>query len=139
MNIGIQKLDNHVTAEFKNVIFQILGRDGLFFSIRNPVQNRSLARGALPDEHGIPVPSARRQQHRRDPPRPPDRYPQSIEAHRMAGDVKYLLKAAVARTKAFDAFDPDLTNRLPCPNVTSNLSMTAMKTTTILLAHITTA
>ena len=59
-------------------------------------------------------------------------YPQIIEAHRMAGDVDYLLKVIVADMQAFDAFYLDLTQRLACRNVTSKFSMEPIKATTLL-------
>lgn len=66
-------------------------------------------------------------------------YPQIIEAHRMAGDVDYLLKVIVADMQSFDAFYLDLTQRLPCRNVTSKFSMEPMKITTVLPIDTTTA
>lgn len=66
-------------------------------------------------------------------------YPQIIEAHRMAGEVDYLLKVIAADMQSFDAFYLDLTLRLPCRNVTSKFSMEPMKTTTVLPIDTTTA
>lgn len=59
-------------------------------------------------------------------------YPEIQEAHRMAGEVDYLLKVVVSGMAAFDAFYLDLTKRLPCRNVTSKFSMERMKASTVL-------
>ena len=59
-------------------------------------------------------------------------YPAIQEVHRMAGEVDYLLKVVVSGMTAYDAFYLDLTNRLPCRNVTSKFSMERMKATTAL-------
>jgi Lrp/AsnC family transcriptional regulator len=59
-------------------------------------------------------------------------YPQILEVHRMAGEVDYLLKVVVTGMAAYDAFYLDLTQRLPCRNVTSKFSMERMKATTVL-------
>lgn len=59
-------------------------------------------------------------------------YPEITEVHRMAGEVDYLLKVMVSDMAAYDAFYLDLTQRLPCRNVTSKFSMEQMKATTIL-------
>lgn len=59
-------------------------------------------------------------------------YPAIQEVHRMAGDVDYLLKVVVSGMSAYDAFYLDLTQRLPCRNVTSKFSMERMKATTAL-------
>lgn len=59
-------------------------------------------------------------------------YPEIQEVHRMAGEVDYLLKVAVSGMAAYDAFYLDLTQRLPCRNVTSKFSMERMKATTAL-------
>jgi Lrp/AsnC family transcriptional regulator len=66
-------------------------------------------------------------------------YPQIVETHRMAGDVDYLLKVVVPDMQAFDLFYLDLTQQLPCRNVTSKFSMERMKATTTLPINITTA
>ncbi len=60
------------------------------------------------------------------------RHPEIVEAHRMAGEVDYLLKVVVSGMSAYDAFYLDLTRRLPCRNVTSSFSMERMKSTTAL-------
>lgn len=59
-------------------------------------------------------------------------YPEIQEVHRMAGEVDYLLKVVVSGMAAYDAFYLDLTQRLPCRNVTSKFSMERMKATTSL-------
>lgn len=59
-------------------------------------------------------------------------YPEILEAHRMAGDVDYLLKVIVPDMRAYDAFYLDLTQRIACRNVTSKFSMEPIKTTTLL-------
>ncbi|MFU8836610.1 MAG: Lrp/AsnC family transcriptional regulator, partial [Roseovarius sp.] len=56
-------------------------------------------------------------------------YPEVTEVHRMAGEVDYLLKVMVSDMAAYDAFYLDLTQRLPCRNVTSKFSMERMKAT----------
>jgi Lrp/AsnC family transcriptional regulator len=59
-------------------------------------------------------------------------YPEILEIHRMAGDVDYLLKVIAPDMQAFDRFYLNLTQRLPCRNVTSKFSMERMKATTVL-------
>jgi Lrp/AsnC family transcriptional regulator len=59
-------------------------------------------------------------------------YPEIVEVHRMAGEVDYLLKVVVNGTASYDAFYLDLTQRLPCRNVTSKFSMERMKATAAL-------
>lgn len=59
-------------------------------------------------------------------------YAEVQEVHRMAGEVDYLLKVVVSGMAAYDAFYLDLTQRLPCRNVTSKFSMERMKATTAL-------
>ena len=66
-------------------------------------------------------------------------YPQITEAHRMAGEVDYLLKVVVPDMDAYDAFYLDLTRKLPCRNVTSKFSMERIKSTTSLPIDIVTA
>ncbi|ARO14691.1 AsnC family transcriptional regulator [Ketogulonicigenium robustum] len=56
-------------------------------------------------------------------------FPEIVEAHRMAGDVDYLIKVAVPDMAAFDAFYVKLTETLPCRNVTSKFSMERIKAT----------
>ena len=59
-------------------------------------------------------------------------YPEIQEVHRMAGEVDYLLKVVVSGMAAYDALYLDLTQRVPCRNVTSKFSMERMKATTVL-------
>lgn len=59
-------------------------------------------------------------------------HPDILEAHRMAGEVDYLLKVVVSGMAAYDAFYLDLTQRLPCRNVTSRFSMERIRATTAL-------
>ena len=59
-------------------------------------------------------------------------YPEIQEVHRMAGEVDYLLKVVVSDMAAYDALYLDMTQRLPCRNVTSMFSMERMKATTAL-------
>ncbi len=56
--------------------------------------------------------------------------PEIVEAHRLTGDVDYLLKVRVADTRAFDAFYKRLIVRIDLFNVTSSLSMETLKETT---------
>jgi Lrp/AsnC family transcriptional regulator len=58
--------------------------------------------------------------------------PEIVEAHRLTGDVDYLLKVRVANTRAFDAFYKRLIERIDLFNVTSSLSMETLKETTAL-------
>lgn len=53
--------------------------------------------------------------------------PQITEAHRLAGEIDYLLKVQVESTKAFDAFYKELIGRISLYSVTSSLSMQVMK------------
>ncbi len=59
-----------------------------------------------------------------------DEMPEIVEAHRLTGDVDYLLKVRVANTRAFDAFYKRLIERIDLFNVTSSLSMETLKETT---------
>lgn len=56
--------------------------------------------------------------------------PEILEAHRLAGDIDYLLKVKVRSTREFDAFYKRLIERIDLFNVTSSLSMEVMKSTT---------
>jgi Lrp/AsnC family transcriptional regulator len=51
------------------------------------------------------------------------RRPEILEAHRLAGDVDYILKVRVADPAAYDAFYRSLTADISIFNVTSLLSM----------------
>ncbi|MFT4792146.1 MAG: Lrp/AsnC family transcriptional regulator [Paracoccaceae bacterium] len=53
--------------------------------------------------------------------------PQITEAHRLAGEIDYLLKVQVTSTRAFDAFYQELIGRISLYSVSSALSMQVMK------------
>ena len=53
-----------------------------------------------------------------------------MEAHRLAGDVDYILKVRVADAAAYDAFYRGLTADISIFNVTSLLSMEELISTT---------
>ncbi len=56
--------------------------------------------------------------------------PEVMELHRMAGDVDYFMRVAVADMAAFDAFYKRLTDAVAPKNVTSRFAMERMKSTT---------
>jgi Lrp/AsnC family transcriptional regulator len=56
--------------------------------------------------------------------------PEVMEVYRMAGDVDYLLRIAVANMAAYDAFYRRLIALLPLKNVTSRFAMERVKFTT---------
>jgi Lrp/AsnC family transcriptional regulator len=56
--------------------------------------------------------------------------PEVMEVHRMAGDVDYLLRVAVANMGAYDDFYRRLIALLPMKNVTSRFAMELVKGTT---------
>ncbi|MEA3009629.1 MAG: Lrp/AsnC family transcriptional regulator [Sphingomonadales bacterium] len=56
--------------------------------------------------------------------------PEVMEVHRMAGDVDYLLRVAVADMSAYDDFYRRLIAALPIKNVTSRFAMELVKGTT---------
>jgi len=56
--------------------------------------------------------------------------PEIMEVHRMAGEMDYLLRVAVADMAAYDALYKRLTDAVPIKNVTSSFSMERMKFTT---------
>ncbi|MGD1887866.1 MAG: Lrp/AsnC family transcriptional regulator [Cohaesibacteraceae bacterium] len=56
--------------------------------------------------------------------------PEIQEAHRLAGEVDYLLKVRVKDTRAFDDFYKELVSRVRLFAVTSSLSMETLKSTT---------
>ncbi|MFO1107040.1 MAG: Lrp/AsnC family transcriptional regulator [Amaricoccus sp.] len=58
--------------------------------------------------------------------------PEVIEAHRLAGDIDYILKVQVTNARAYDAFYRALIKEVSIFNVTSSLSMEVIKSTTIL-------
>ncbi len=58
--------------------------------------------------------------------------PEVMEAHRLAGDIDYILKVRVANAKAYDAFYQALISNVKIFNVTALLSMEEIKSTTML-------
>ncbi|MDR5653779.1 Lrp/AsnC family transcriptional regulator [Ruixingdingia sedimenti] len=58
--------------------------------------------------------------------------PEVLEAHRLAGDIDYILKVRVANARAYDAFYQALISEVKIHNVTALLSMEEIKATTIL-------
>lgn len=58
--------------------------------------------------------------------------PEVMEAHRLAGDIDYILKVRVKNAKAYDTFYQALIGEVKIFNVTALLSMEEIKSTTIL-------
>ncbi len=58
--------------------------------------------------------------------------PEVMEAHRLAGDIDYILKVRVKNAKAYDAFYQALISNVKIFNVTALLSMEEIKSTTLL-------
>ena len=58
--------------------------------------------------------------------------PEVLEAHRLAGDIDYILKVRVKNAKAYDAFYQALISEVRIFNVTALLSMEEIKSTTML-------
>lgn len=58
--------------------------------------------------------------------------PEVLEAHRLAGDIDYILKVRVTNARAYDAFYQALIRDVKIHNVTALLSMQEIKSTTIL-------
>ena len=56
--------------------------------------------------------------------------PEVLDVHRMAGDIDYLLRVAVADMAAFDAFYRHLIREIPLKNVSSHFAMERVKATT---------
>ncbi|MBA4323637.1 MAG: transcriptional regulator [Rhodobacter sp.] len=56
--------------------------------------------------------------------------PEIMEVYRMAGEIDYLLRVAVADMTAFDRLYKRLTDAVPIKNVTSHFAMERMKFTT---------
>jgi len=56
--------------------------------------------------------------------------PEIMEVYRMAGEIDYLLRVAVADMAAFDKLYKRLTDAVPIKNVTSHFAMERMKYTT---------
>lgn len=60
------------------------------------------------------------------------RRPEVLEAHRLAGDIDYILKVRVRNARAYDTFYQALISEVRIYNVTALLSMEEIKATTIL-------
>lgn len=58
--------------------------------------------------------------------------PEVMEAHRLAGDIDYILKVRVANARAYDEFYQALISEVRIFNVTALLSMEEIKSTTAL-------
>lgn len=58
--------------------------------------------------------------------------PEVIEAHRLAGDIDYILKVQVRNARAYDRFYQSLIGEVKIHNVTSLLSMEEIKATSAL-------
>ncbi len=58
--------------------------------------------------------------------------PEVLEAHRLAGEIDYILKVRVANARAYDAFYQALISGVRVYNVTALLSMEEIKFTTAL-------
>lgn len=58
--------------------------------------------------------------------------PEVLEAHRLAGDIDYILKVRVKNARAYDTFYQGLIRDVKIHNVTALLSMEEIKSTTIL-------
>lgn len=69
------------------------------------------------------------------------RRPEVLEAHRLAGEIDYILKVQVANARAYDDFYQALISEVRIFNVTALLSMERIKSTTaypVLLEPVTT-
>lgn len=60
------------------------------------------------------------------------RRPEVLEAHRLAGDIDYILKVWVKNARAYDTFYQALISEVKIHNVTALLSMEEIKSTTVL-------
>ena len=58
--------------------------------------------------------------------------PEVLEAHRLAGDIDYILKVRVKNARAYDTFYQALISEVKIHNVTALLSMEEIKATTVL-------
>lgn len=58
--------------------------------------------------------------------------PEVQEAHRLAGDIDYILKVRVANARAYDTFYQALIEEVRVYNVTALLSMEEIKSTSVL-------
>ncbi|SPH17417.1 DNA-binding transcriptional activator DecR [Defluviimonas aquaemixtae] len=56
--------------------------------------------------------------------------PEVLEAHRLAGDIDYILKVRVQNARAYDTFYQSLISEVKIYNVTALLSMEEIKATT---------
>ena len=57
--------------------------------------------------------------------------PEVMEAHRLAGDIDYILKVRVKNARAYDTFYQALISEVRIYNVTALLSMEEIKSTTV--------
>jgi Lrp/AsnC family transcriptional regulator len=60
------------------------------------------------------------------------KHPEVQEAHRLAGDIDYILKVRVENARAYDAFYQALISEVKVHNLTALLSMEEIKSTTAL-------
>ena len=58
--------------------------------------------------------------------------PEVQEAHRLAGDIDYILKVRVQNARAYDTFYQSLISQVRVFNVTALLSMEEIKSTQVL-------
>lgn len=58
--------------------------------------------------------------------------PEVLEAHRLAGEIDYILKVRVKNARAYDTFYQSLISQVKIHNVTALLSMEEIKSTTAL-------
>jgi len=58
--------------------------------------------------------------------------PEVLEAHRLAGEIDYIVKLRVSDARAYDAFYQALISEVKIYNVTALLSMEEIKSTTLL-------
>ena len=58
--------------------------------------------------------------------------PEVLEAHRLAGEIDYILKVRVKNARAYDVFYQALISEVRIYNVTALLSMEELKSTTML-------
>lgn len=58
--------------------------------------------------------------------------PEVLEAHRLAGDIDYILKVRVKNARAYDTFYQALISQVKIHNVTALLSMEEIKSTSAL-------
>lgn len=61
-----------------------------------------------------------------------NRFPEIVEAHRLSGDIDYLVKVQVASTRDFDALYKKMVSAVDLFSVTSSLSMEVLKHNTAL-------